>query len=134
MKKFFAYSSIAIGALGAIVLIGAVIIMFFQTRLEISNERLAIREEERSSLEDRWLDAHDKEGNVTLIIEDVAIKQNKGTLKWSDSQEKNGLVYFSVDSGDTISFAKTKSDFPKDMPSYQNIFAKRSQLKFRIDI
>lgn len=131
MKKFFAYISITIGGLAALVIVGAFVVMLFQTRLQVSNERLALREEERSSLEDRWLDAHENEENVKLIIEDVKINQNSGILEWSDSKEKEGLVYFSVDSNDTISFAELESEFPKNMPSYPKYFREAISEKIR---
>ncbi|GEK91124.1 hypothetical protein [Alkalibacterium kapii] len=131
MKKFFAYISIVIGGLAALIIVGAFVVMLFQTRLETSNERLALREEERSSIEDKWLAAHENEENITLVIEDVAINQDSGTLKWSDSQERKGLVYFSVESDDSISFAEAESNFPKNMPSYPKYFREAISEKIR---
>ncbi|GEK89849.1 hypothetical protein SAMN04488100_12621 [Alkalibacterium putridalgicola] len=122
MKKFLAYTAIAIGSLAVLVLIGVFVVSLFQARLETSNERLESREEERSSLEDRWLDAHENDESVTLVIEDVSIDQSSGTLEWSDSQGEGGIVYFSIASDDSIIFSEADSEFPKNMPSYPQYF------------
>lgn len=122
MKKFIAYTALAIGSLTVLVIIGLFVVSLFQARLENSNERLETREEERSSLEDRWLDAHDNEEDVTLIIEDVTLNQTSGMLEWSDSQGEEGVVHFSVDPDESISFIEADSEFPENMPSYPRYF------------
>ncbi|WP_368645397.1 hypothetical protein AB4027_11150 [Alkalibacterium putridalgicola] len=122
MKKFLAYTAIAIGSLAVLVIIGFFVVSLFQARLETSNERLESREEERSSLEDRWLDAHENDESVTLVIEDVSIDQSSGTLEWSDSQGEGGIVYFSIASDDSITFSEAESTFPENMPSYPRYF------------
>lgn len=122
MKKFLAYTAIAIGSLAVLVIIGFFVVTLFQARLDNSNERLESREEERSSLEDRWLDAHENDESVTLVIEDVSINQSSGTLEWSDSQGEGGIVYFSIVSDDSITFSEADSEFPKNMPSYPRYF------------
>ncbi|SFC62715.1 hypothetical protein SAMN04488102_11426 [Alkalibacterium subtropicum] len=122
MKKFIAYTAITLGSLTVLVLIGIFIVSLFQARLETSNERLESREEERSSLEDRWLDAHENDESVTLVIEDVSIDQSSGTLAWSDSRENDGMVHFSIRSDDSIIFSEEESTYPVNMPSYPQYF------------
>lgn len=59
MKKFSLYAAFSALCITALVMIGFVVVAFLSVRLDASNERLSEREEERSALEDKWIDYHD---------------------------------------------------------------------------
>lgn len=130
MKKFFAYIGFGILSLTALVIIGFVVVTFLSTRLDISNERLDAREEERSAIEDHWIAFHDRRADdplkdvedVELVIEDVSVQRGNGTLEWSDTRGDEGTVTFYFNSDESISFSERRSDLPENVSDYRDVF------------
>ncbi|WP_423189287.1 hypothetical protein ACO1PF_11970 [Alkalibacterium sp. f15] len=122
MKKPLAYLGIAFLSMMALVMIGVVVITFMITKIDGANERLAVREEKRSSLEDGWLSAHGNGKNITLHIENVEIEGTTGTLEWFESEGGKGTVHFEIKADDTISYLTNRSNFPENVTSYPMYF------------
>ena len=122
MKKFLLYAGFAALALTGLVLIGLVVITFMTTRLENANQRLEVREEERSSIEDGWISAHGTNNVVTLHIQKVEYEGDNGVIEWFESEGGGGRAHFSIDDEGEISYFEEKSEFPKTVNSYPMYF------------
>lgn len=122
MKKFIAYLGFAFLSLTALVLIGAAVVIFMSTRLERANERLEVREEERSQIEDTWIAFHKGDPEQTSIhIQEVTVTDNTGTIDWEGSEGASGTVHFKLDADGTFVYLDNVSEFPK-YPSYPKYF------------
>ncbi|WP_368644694.1 hypothetical protein AB4027_06130 [Alkalibacterium putridalgicola] len=127
MKKLCIYIAVGVVSLSALVLIGFAVVSFMSARLDISNDRLDAREEERSAVEDRWIASHKRKPNDPLeeindnelVIEEVAVIGTRGTLEWSDIRGNEGTVIFYVDKDESHSILKKRSDLPETVHGYQ---------------
>lgn len=128
MKKFSIYIGFGLLSLTALVMIGFLVVTFMATRLDVSNERLDAREEERSALEDRWIASHksgpndpleDIEDNE-LIIDDIYVSKKDGTLDWSDKHGNEGTVSFYFNSDDSVSISERRSELPETVHDYRS--------------
>ncbi|MDZ7834816.1 MAG: hypothetical protein U5K84_05240 [Alkalibacterium sp.] len=124
MKKFFAYTGVAVVSVTALILIGVVVVSLFAVRLETSNERLAEREEERSALEDRWIELHKGEREGTAMrIEDVTLDGRTGTIAWEETDDTTtGTAHFKLEADGSITYLENISEFPQNYPSYKKYF------------
>jgi len=128
MKKFYMYIGVGAVSLSALVLIGFFVVSFMSERLDVSNDRLGEREEERSAIEDRWINSHKWKPNDPLeeiddnelIIQEVDVKNTRGTLEWSDTRGNEGTVIFYVNKDESYSISKRRSDLPETVNGYQS--------------
>jgi len=130
MKKLLAYTGVAVVTVTALAMIGVVVVSLFAVRLETSNERLAKREEERSALEDRWinLDKGEREG-TSMRIEDVTLDGKSGTIAWEETNDTTGTAHFKLETDGSITYLENISEFPQNYPSYKKYFRDAIQSK-----
>lgn len=122
MKKIITYISLIIGSAVVLILVGSIVVAFMKVRLDGANERLEIREEKRAAVEDKWLDAHESGEDILLIIDDVTVEGNGGTLDWSDSNGTEGSVRFTIKSDESVAYLDSLSEYPENIPSYPGYF------------
>ncbi|MER2063403.1 MAG: hypothetical protein ABS873_02015 [Alkalibacterium sp.] len=121
MKKIFTIVGFGILSLTVLIFIGLGVTHYMSTRLNVSNERLNAREEERSSVEDHWIAYHDRNKNdpanvgsdFGLTIEKVTVTRSSGELEWSDTRGQEGTVNFYLNTDDSVTISERRSDLPE---------------------
>ena len=130
MKKIITYKGISIVSVVVLVMIGVLVVSLFTVRLQTSNERLAVREEKRSALEDRfhksasrnkWIGNDGEPEQVGLTLSDISLKERTGSIEWEKAHDLSGTVYFKIESDGTIVYLERISEFPEHS-AYPNYF------------